>query len=65
VESVSRQVVAGILYTVEFELGTTLCAKNDLKLTHEKLHHCQLKEGEFVSFIWGSILDRVGCCAVC
>ncbi len=52
-ESVSRQVVAGILYTVEFELGTTLCAKNDLKLTHEKLHHCQLKEGEFVSFIWG------------
>ena len=46
VESVTQQVVSGLLYTVKFELGTTICVKNQQKLSHQKLHQCQLKDGK-------------------
>ena len=46
VVSVTRQMVSGNLYTVEFEVGTTECVKNQEKLAHEKLHLCAIKQGK-------------------
>ena len=44
----SKQTVAGIVYSVEFELGVTHCVKTDKQLTHEKLHQCELNDGKWL-----------------